>query len=72
MRHLRESASTLRAFRRSWHVLPTEIERGGQDQRPRPPVDRVEGERLGIAAGVGDEPDDESDECQRCASFDRD
>jgi hypothetical protein len=42
-----------------WDVLPTEIERGGQDQRSRPPVDGVELQRLVVTPDVRDKPDDE-------------
>jgi len=40
-------------------VLPTEVDREGEEQRSGPPVHRVERERLLVSRQVGDQPNDE-------------
>jgi len=47
---------------RATRVRPGEIERGGEDQRADPGVDRVEQQRLRPTHVVGDQPDHEPDE----------
>lgn len=50
-------------------VLSREVERDGEEEGSGPPVDGIERERLPVADQVGDEPDDEPDQCHRCASL---
>ena len=47
---------------RATRVRTAEIERGGEDERSDPGVDRVEQQRLRRADVVGDQPDHEPDE----------
>ena len=42
-----------------------EVDRGGEDERRRPEVDRVELERVASADVVGDQPDHEPGDCHR-------
>ena len=43
-------------------MASSEVERDGEKQESRPPVDGIEDERLLVADGVPDQPDDEPDE----------
>jgi nucleotide-binding universal stress UspA family protein len=47
---------------------PVEIEGDREDEAPRPEVHRVELERLVVADDVGDQPDDEPEECHSSSS----
>src|SRR4051794_2699848 len=42
---------------------PVQVDRDREQQEPRPPVDRVETQRLPIADQVEDQPDDEPENC---------
>src|SRR5438046_2808971 len=43
-------------------VRPAEVDRDRQEQQPRPPVDRVEVERLPVADQIADQPDEEPEQ----------
>jgi hypothetical protein len=49
-------------------VLAAQVERNDQQQRPRPPVHRVDQQWLVVADRVRDEPDDEPEKCQGSSS----
>ena len=60
-------APALLAVRRG--VLPSEVEGDGEDERPRPPVDGIEEQRLAVADVVQDQPDEEPEHGHRYASI---